>query len=300
MLFTLGSLRYRTVTVDHGGPVEKIDESSFDFRGRRWRQANAYLSPEIAWWRASATAADHLYNTCEGTGTHLHPVIARHIAISEALERWAFHDTATAPVASLYGFDRDPSSNGMATYPGIRRSQARRKAQMEAVERFGVLAWWEGRLPGRVIDTDWPGVRAVLIENPSGAVACIAFSRTPEGAYCYGHAAEESIGAACEKAILEMTRHELVVRNWRGAQGRGGRQPATLIERRALFFSTEAGHELFLERVNARCRQPIARPEVLVDKEIPGPWSRYATVWRFVFQPLTDRFWTEGDEYFYW
>ena len=187
----------------------------------------------------------------------------------------------------------------MASFPGRRRAEARRRAQIEAVERFCVLGWWERRLTGRLVETAWPGVMAVAIPGPIGAVTCIAFSRTPEGGHCYGHAADESIGAACERAILEMTRHELVVSHWT-EMASSGVSPGSLFERRALYFSTDAGYCRFRDRLGQAARDPAPQPVVLVDREIAGPWSEYGTVWRYAFEPGTERFWTEGDDYFFW
>jgi hypothetical protein len=37
---------------------------------------------------------------------------------------------------------------------------------MEAIERWSLFAWWEGRLGGRFLATPWPGVGAIEILNP--------------------------------------------------------------------------------------------------------------------------------------
>jgi ribosomal protein S12 methylthiotransferase accessory factor YcaO len=223
------------------------------------------------------------------------------MAVSEALERWAFHAMVRSPQAADFGFDVDPSSNGMSAFPGILGSNARRKAMLEAVERFSLISWWEGRAQWRLFDTDWPGVSAVAIDGPFGGVTVIAFSRTDYGMYAYGHAAEESFGAACERAVIELARHERVLHSWWLAFVSGEkRTPTDLFERRCLHFSTEEGHEHFKRRVQDGIQGHMTDATIACDRDIPGPWAEYATVWRFALQLPSDGYLYAGDDYFFW
>jgi hypothetical protein len=154
---------------------------------------------------------------------------------------------------------------------------------------------------GHVLETDWPGVSAVAIEGPFGGVTAIAFARTEWGGYAYGRAAEESIGAACERAVVELARHEWVLRAWRIEMASGEKGlPTNLFERRCLFFASEDGHDLFQHRLHSTAKTPMGRPDVVCDREIPGPWADYATVWRFALRPPTDGFLKGGERYFFW
>ena len=72
------------------------------------------------------------------------------------------------------------------------------------------------------------------------------------------------------------------------------------IERRCLFFATEPGHELFLERLRSTPRRPSAHPKLVFDGHVPGPWSQYADVWRVVYEPPSDRFLGFEENYFLW
>src|SRR5688500_16710411 len=166
-----------------------------------------------------------LFSDADGTGTHRVASVARHKAVSEAMERWAFHTIVRSDRAAEFGFDIDRSTTGMSAYPGLLRRQARRSALLESVERFSLAAWWEGRLAGDRFDTDWPGVSAIAINGPFGGVTVVAYARTDWGGYVYGHAAEESFGAACERAVMELARHEWVLRaRWLSCVG--GMMPA--------------------------------------------------------------------------
>ena len=295
-MLSLAAYRYRSVLAAHGGPVARIESGVFPVCGRRMYQANARLSAGLTPRRSLS-----LYSDADGSGTHARLSVARHMAVSEALERWAFHSTVRSERAAEFGFDVDPSSNGMSAFPGLLRTHARRKAVLEAVERYCLVAWWEGLAEGREFQTDWPGVSAIAIDGPFGGVTVIAYARTSYGGYAYGHAAEESFGAACERAVIELARHEWVLRSsWlAGASGEAAR-PRDLFERRCLHFAGEEGHEEFQRRLRTPAFKSLPRPVIACDREIDGPWSQYATVWRFAVQPVSDGFLRAGSDYFFW
>lgn len=294
-MLSLASLRYRDVLAVHGGPVQNIETGLFPVRGRRVVLANATLKPGLT--RKSPLT---MFSDADGTGTDPVASVARHKAISEAMERWAFHALVRSERAADFGFDIDPSTSGMSAFPGLLRRQARRSAVLEAVERFSLMLWWDGRIDGRVFDTDWPGVSAVAIDGPFGGVTVVVFARTDWGGYVYGHAAEESFGAACERAIAELARHEWVLRaRWLAEVG-GERKVATnIFERRSLFFASDEGHELFQERLARKATGNQPRPEIICDSDIPGPWDEYATVWRYALRPPSDGYLRGGERYFF-
>jgi hypothetical protein len=294
-MLSLASLRYRDVLAEHGGPVQKIETGLFSVRGRRVVLANATLKPGLT--RKSPLA---MFSDADGTGTDPVASVARHKAISEAMERWAFHAIVRSERAAEFGFDVDPSTSGMSAFPGLLRRQARRSAVLEAVERFSLMSWWDGRTDGQVFDTDWPGVSAVAIDGPFGGVTVIVFARTDWGGYVYGHAAEESFGGACERAIAELARHEWVMRaRWLAEVGGERKIPTNIFERRSLFFATDEGHELFQERIARKASGHPPRPEIICDRDIPGPWDEYATVWRFALRPPSDGYLRGGERYFF-
>ncbi len=294
-MLSLGSLRYRNVLAGQGGPIAQIETGEFSVRGRRTILANARLTPGLT--RPKSLS---LFSSADGTGTDPVPSVARHKAISEALERWAFHATVKSEHAAEFAFDIDPSTCGMSAFPGLLRRQARHKAVLEAVERYTLMSWWEGAVDGRRFDTDWPGVSAVAIDGPFGGVTVIVYAKTEWGGYVYGHAAEENFSAACEHALVELARHEWVMRAWWLGRVAGRKpSPTSIFERRCLFFATDEGHALFQERLAQKAPRSMPRPEVLCDRELPGPWSEYATVWRFAVRPPSDGYLRGGDRYFF-
>lgn len=297
-MLSLAPYRYRNVLQPDGGPIARVTVRAFPVYGRRMFQANAWLDEEI---KPSRTRYA-LYSDADGTGAATMPMIARYMAISEAMERWAYHAKVYAADRELYGFDLDESSNGMAAFPGLFHSQARKRALLEAVERASVIAWWEGLLDGEVRTTDWPGISALVLPSPIDfGITVIAYREIRPGAFAYGHGAAESYFGACERAVMELARNEYVLGLHRISQGVAAEEPPSdLFERRCLFFSSAAGHALFEERLARRVSGPRYRAELIQDTEIPGPWSRYASVWRALVRPASREFLVNSERYFFW
>ncbi|MDZ4805321.1 MAG: hypothetical protein SGI90_10715 [Candidatus Eisenbacteria bacterium] len=296
-MLSLAAFRYRNVLASAGGPIERVEMAETVVLGERRFLANAYLVAELAGNREGNT----LYSRANGSGTADSPMVARFMAISEAMERWAHWQLCAKPAGQKYGFDADPSSNGLAAFPGIWRRQARASARLEAAERFNLLNWWEGNLPAEESETRWPGVRAAVIRSPAPGLTAILFKRTEEGFFVYGHAAAGDFDAATRKAAGEMERHARVVSRFAHAHGGNIRNqlPASAhpIERRSLFFAQEEGHQLFLQRL----RSPVQSAAVLnlvYDGPVPGPWTKYADVWRVVYAPPSRRFLGMEENYF--
>lgn len=299
-MLNLAAFRYRSIMAPSGGPIERLEISDFTILGRREFLANAFLRDGLA----GSSQQNEVFSAANGSGTSGSPMVARFMAISEAMERWAHWQLHAGSDASRYGFDVDPSTNGMAAFPGLWSRQARPSALMEAAERFNLLHWWEGSLAAAESATEWPGVRAAVICSAAPGITVILFRRTSEGFVAYGHGAAMDYASACQKAAAEMERHAQVISRF--ALTHAGRIDRPLssgahpIERRSLFFATEAGHELFLERLRSAPRKTTAKPRMVFDGSIPGPWSRYADIWRVVYEPPSDRFLGPEENYFMW
>lgn len=287
----LAPVRFRRACAPDG-PIARVEWTTLGLYGVSICQANAWLKPGLRPPRKKG-----IYSDADGTGSAPTPAVARHKAISEALERWAFDVTFDAPERVRFGFDLDPTSSGMAAFPGLVASGARRAALAEAIERSCLIAWSAGMAGSRRASTEWPGVEAVEIESPAGGSCVILFRRSPAGFYIYGHAAANSFTGACERALVELGRNERVMA--RSLAAGGPVRAANLFERRCVFFSTEEGHDRFLRRIGAQPRQAW-RPRLVVDAEIPGPWSAYATVWRVLFQPPVEDFLNDELDFFLW
>ena len=261
--------------------------------------ANAFLRPELKRVQRSLS----VYGSVDGSGTHESPVVARHMAISESLERWAHAETYNSPDRAKYGFDVDPTSNGMAAFPGLGTSRARRSAWMEAVERFCLIGWWQGSVASTRRRSPWNDIHAIELLHEFKDVSVVLLIREAEpDLIVYGHAASETFEDACKKAAVELARNEAVVRRFRalhpGPVDQHLASVPDVFERRCLFFSTPAGFRAVLARARQNPKEK-AQPEVVFDGEIPGPWDRFTTVWRVVIKPPTMEFLQRRDDWFY-
>lgn len=298
-MINLAALRYRHVLAEDGGPLERVSCREVSLLGGRWFEANAYLRAEhtAGVWRRQ------VFGSASGSGTDHSPLVARFKAISEAMERWAHWATFRSGDAARYGFDIDPSSNGMAAFPGLYARQARTAALMEATERFNLLNWWEGRLKTRAAESPFPGTDAFVIESDTPGVTVILHRRSQRGHHAFGHAARPTFATACEAAAVEMERHETAVGYYVLAGcGRVDGADGTMhpIEQRSLFFASDEGHEIFQQRARGGSVGPRPRPRVLFDGVVPGPWENYAHVWRVLFEPPSLQFLSREPDYFLW
>lgn len=296
-MINVAALRYRCALASDGGPVESINYREFSVLGEQHFAANATLSAQILPIRRSK----HIYSKASGSGTDRSPLVARFKAISEAMERWAHWTMHRAPEAARYGFDIDPSSTGMAAFPGLFARQARSAALMEAAERFNLLHWWEGRLDVRPVAAPWPDVEAWVFDSEAPGMTVLLHRRTERGHHSYGHAAAATLDAACRHAAAEMQRHENVLNIYLEKHGALTIRPDMhAMEQRSLYFATEEGHAVFRARLARRAEGPRARPRLVFDGEVPGPWSRYADVWRVLFAPPSLRFLERKRDYLFW
>lgn len=296
-MFNLAAFRYREVMAPEGGPIERVVCAETPVLGARWFAANAHLKPEFN----SNTWKRQVFGNANGSGTDRSPLVARFKAISEAMERWAHWQTFRNGEGARYGFDVDPSSNGMAAFPGLFARQARAAALMEAAERFNLMNWWEGRLITRPVNSPWPDVQAYTIESDAPGITVLLHRRSERGHHAYGHAAAPTVEAACWKAAVELERHDMVVGYYALAgQQRPQAEPMHPIEQRSLYFASDEGYERFSARVCGGLSGVRAVPRLVFDGVVRGPWEAYAQVWRVLFEPPSMRYLSRELEYFLW
>ncbi|MBX3737757.1 MAG: hypothetical protein KF715_13750 [Candidatus Didemnitutus sp.] len=296
-MLNLAAYRYRHVIAAQGGPLARLSCGEVSVLGSRWFEANAYLSDEFM----PARLKKSVWGSADGGGTAPSPLVARFKAISEAMERWAHWATYRSGENARYGFDVDPSSNGMAAFPGLFARQARHGALMEAAERFNLMNWWEGRLIARPVNSPRPDVQAFAIESDTPGVTVVLHRRSERGHHAYGHASADTVEAACWKAAVELERHDAVV-GYYVLAGHASHERDAIhpIEQRSLFFASDAGYELFSARACAGLTGTRAKPRMVFDGVVPGPWAQYAHVWRVLFEPPSLRFLSREVEYFLW
>ncbi|HEY3754866.1 MAG TPA: hypothetical protein VGL42_01835 [Opitutaceae bacterium] len=291
-MISLAPFLYRHVSAEYRGPIAKVEADKVSLPHHPLYQANAYLRPDLI----GAKPSTAVYGSADGTGSSDSPAVAQHKAISEALERWAFMESASnSATRSQYFFDLDPTSNGMAAFPGF-KSQARKAARMEALERWAMVSWWDGRLAAKVSHAPYLNVGMVQIEHDQDGEVVILFHKSAAGHVAYGHAAGANIATATAKAAVELARSEYVIARYRA---RGGLAKINnFLERRAIHFSTPEGHSQFLERANSSPTKAAPQWKTLFDGEVAGRWSEFATVWRHVAEMPTYDFLNPQENFF--
>ncbi|MBI5690458.1 MAG: hypothetical protein HZC55_10215 [Verrucomicrobia bacterium] len=294
MSLSLAAVRYRNVFTADGGPIERVTTSVCSVLGKPQQQANAFLRPELSIGKPTHA----LYGHADGTGSADTPATACHMAISEALERWAFLAKYRSSDAAKYGFDVDRSSNGMAAFPGFLRSQAARRARMEALERYAVISWWDGRFDAELRPSPFPGVDLIRICHNAGEGEVVILTQKTRAGVSFGHAAGSTLASAACRAAVELARADFVITAHR-AKG-AIVSVANFLERRALFFSSDEGHARFRERLARKADRPAPKWQPVFDGEIPGPWSRWATVWRCAVAMPTRDYLQPSADFFFW
>jgi hypothetical protein len=301
----LAPWRYRHAHVRHQGPiVDLVTRPIRNLSGAHEYEACATLSPDIL----KRQGTDLIYGNVDGTGTATLKSHACHKAISEALEKWACYSVRKSPEASKYGFTIDPNTSGMAAYPGFTSRQARYSALLEAVERWTIASWWERRIAHKELYCKYEGVRQFRLQPHFGAIETVLLAGHSNRfkMACYAFASADSIELAVERAAVELERNQRVLDFFIEAKGKPVADVSSEIgklnkvtEQRLLYFSTDAGVSMFLERAESNDVVPIFEsPRLIVDSEVPGPWSKYATVWRCLFQPLSERHLSEDWTFF--
>jgi hypothetical protein len=294
-MLNLAALKYRRALAESGGPIARIVSSPVSIYGHIIYQADAFLTPGLS--PSKPTFAPRA--EADGTGSNESDETARYMAVSEALERWAFQTECSGPNARRYGFHEDCSSNGMAAFPGFFKNQARRYAHLEALELLSMVTWWDGYIDASPVSSNFPGIDILRLHHPAdfGEVV-IAYRKSRSGHASYGYAAGNSLSSATTRAIVELARNELVITCHKIC---GRTNPiSNYLERRCLYFASPDGYQEFLARVETGPSKTAPAWEPLYDGEIAGPWSRYATVWRTALRLPTHAFMDQRSNFFYW
>jgi hypothetical protein len=306
-MLNLAPVKYANCFVRNSGPIQSLESSELTVAGRRLSVANARLRSDL--YPPSATGA--LFRVVGGTGVDGNPLHARFKAISEAMERWAFHATLQGEPCGRYGFDHDPTTNGMAAFPGLFARQARVHALREAVERYALIAWWHGLLGLEFLSfqTDAMGRRtwSYRILHPFAKHEVVLLRQEGKrGCSVYAFGGAPDLEKARNGAEVELERCTIVLESFfcQNPAWEAG-DVSTIsdwMERRILYFTTPEGVETFEQRVKSslKVKPNIQRPSIRFDGEIRGPWSTYATVWRVALTMPTQDFLDPERLFFFW
>jgi hypothetical protein len=275
----MGFIRYRNIIDPLNGPITKVTawQKTHPLLGDYFESV-ASLIPELC-----PPKSTDIYAHGAGGGASKTKVTAVHKAISEALERWAYFHVSLneTNLKEILGLETDSTSTGFACHPSYFSGPTRKKSHEEAVERWAVYNWWIGKLPARVLYKNCCNLQIEIVSPFEKIKVFCCASKGEGGFYTYGFSAADSLERAKLQALIEQTRNERALTKFPSNQ-----VPSFRGEKRLFYFSTDEGFAKFNENLEKSLllRGIPERPRKLVDREVKGPWTKYARVWRTLYE----------------
>lgn len=277
--FNLAPFFYRDL-YDEKNIISKIQCNTItSLQGRKEIEALVFLAKDLVpeWAHQSS-----FYSNADGSGTSEFTNVAIHKAMSEALERWAFYETIETYPTS-FSYDENPSSTGIAAFPSFFTYQARKNAWFEAVERWAVHEFWRGNLPVVEHFSGNEQLRYFEVKtNLSGVVVTIVMHNNGNKCF-YAFAAAQNLRESLNHSLIELFRN---IRSFKMSDKLRNLDQSLkdINDQRIIFFSSEEGSSLFLEKIEGAPKKISSIPILICDQEIKGPWTKYTKVWRCLFQ----------------
>lgn len=296
LMVSLAPIRYAQVMREQGGPIERLEHSVSPIWGETRVQAVAYLCQDLV----PKCIKDRVSEQPDGAGTHQTQQVACHMAISEALERWAVYYCRRSEKGDPGGMNLDSSSNGFAAFPGLFKRQARKTALRESIERHCLISWWEGLLGHRSLSEPLTGVTAIKLENPFSRHQVVILWTEVEGRYAYAFGAGSNEAHAIQRALVELDRTIRLLQILTPEKMSDHECPGDVFEQRIVFFASEAGRRHFMRRLGSMKKGGAPKMKLLFDAAVNGPWDRYASVWRTVIEAPSREYLSEAEDYFFW
>lgn len=284
----LAAIKYRSILTSADGPIARTRVIDNSLSESSHFEVQIWLKPEL---KSPTVEASELYGNCDATGTDEFLHIATWKAISEALERWAYHHLLLHE-RSKYGMNIDRTTTGFAALPAWPKSAVKKIAYGEALERWAISNWWQENLTCEIQhSTDAANVAVIKIPESFGYVVITFKKITIDNVsfYSYGFSYGEKFEHAVNKATVEMNRNSLVLANGLKKVVHG------ISDRRLQYFASDEGFHHFKSKMS-RSGPVSGPPDLLVNSEVDGPWSKFTTVWRCLL-PNTNYNW-EDDTHF--
>lgn len=299
-MLNLAPIKYSNVLSQYGGPIERLEYTEGALLGMPCTHALAYLKSDLI---APELRSHAVVEQPDGAGSHRFTQIACHMAISEALERWAVYHYRISGNETLAGMQLDSSSNGFAAFPGLLKRQARKAAFRESIERHCLMCWWEGALAHHMLPNPRVGVIAIQIDNPfSSHRVVVVWSRRHES-HSYAFGAGGGLNQAVWRSLVELEHIEDMLDCL--CKNKHPKSPLEkefrgLFERRIEYFSTSRGKGRFLDRLERPVTGAPKPLKLLFDGAVAGPWDQYASVWRTIIEPPSRDYLSDAEDYFFW
>ncbi len=295
MNINLAPIKYSKVLSCNGGPIESINIIKKNiYYEQEGYESYTDLTSDL---KKLKIRKNTLFGNCDGTGSSTSKNEAGYIAISEAMETWAFRNSINnSNDKKKYGFNIEPTSTGMAAFPSLSNLTVKHLSKKEAIERWSIIEWWYGNLA--IKKTKHTQLVEVLSPIKNIKIIIVWKKSAENSKYAYGFAAGKSLKNTIKKANIELFRNLSVLENQCNKNILINR--LNLNEQRLLYFASPEGHNKFLERVKISQNLKItpSMPKKLIDIEIKGPWSKYATVWRTLFEQSSLDYQKNDDKFF--
>lgn len=227
-----------------------------------------------------------IYSNYDGAGASRFKNHSLYKAISEGIERWAFYESSEGELEKKYGFDVNPSTCGMSSLPELFPFWVRKLAKEEAVERFSIHAFNRKNLPVQELPSKIENLRIFRILNNINDCEVVMLSYFNGKFYVYAFSCKKTIENCLAHAFVELARNERVLTRF--YENPISMNNLELSDKRLVFFSTEDGNLEFLEKIKSCPKSIKETPKLILDKEIKGPWSKYAITWRYLFADSYD------------
>ncbi len=299
-MVNLAPIKYSNVLSQDGGPIERLEYAEGTLLGMPCTHATAYLQPDFV---APELRLHSVVEQPDGAGSHRFTQVACHMAISEALERWAVYHCRESGNEAMAGMEFDHSSNGFAAFPGLFKRQARKAAVRESIERHCLMCWWEGQLGHHILPDPSRNVLALQVENPFSSHSVVVLWSRHSNLHSYAFGAGDSLNQAVWRALVELERIEAMLDSL--CKSKHTKPPLEgeirgLFERRIVYFSTADGMSRFLDRLERPAHGGYKPLKLLFDAAVAGPWDQYASVWRTIIEPPSRDYLSDAEDYFFW
>ncbi len=298
IFFNLSPFKFSNILDNSKSPIKEIELLKFSHSSKQcYFEAHAWLKDHLKFENVESS---NLYGSCDASGTDKYSNIAIWKCISESMERWAFYSLLRSN-SKNFGMEYDKTTTGFSAFPCWPKSYVRSISYGEAIERWAISSWWREKISGQIFTdhiNDDHGYALIDIGTIKGFVI-ISFKASKlklqsDIFYSYGFAYGTTKEQALQKAQIEMLRNERVL------SVNNDVEPKTICDQRLKYFSTQEGFEHFkfkfvkdFFRVNS-----FKSPQLIVDEEIPGPWSDFVTVWRCLLED-TDYCWNDPKHFMF-
>lgn len=247
----------------------------------------------IGLFHAGAKLVDHLrprtlevpalFDDLDGCGSAANPNLAVRIAMTEAIERWAYYEVRYSPEREGLGLHLDDSTNGFASRPVFDNLSPREAAYSEALERYLFTSWWID--PNKFsVSLDLQNRTATFLFSDKRFVQLVW--SVLNNKYVYGFSAGQGANdLICKKARIELFRNEIALQR----ASEVAKTTFLLREKRMDYFSTPEGWGQILSRLKVSEQRNVQNvlPKLIIDSEVFGKWSRICRVWRCLFDTPT-------------